>query len=179
MSYTIQTHTHLFSSWAASRAASVTHNRFKVEIGQNILKEANLVQFISNPNSLSSSQTEFNQNHRQWRENIIEIANNYQLSFTHGISAKLINIYFKSAIICGGHHEHENIKYIHPPIDSVLLKKLASINFNGKAKFWRKSNNKRWSKFSAYEYEEVIQEIKNGLKGEPLWTIEQYWQGFQ
>lgn len=179
MGYTIQNHIHLFSSWASSRAASVKNNRFTVEVGQIILTKSTIRNFILAPNLLPNNQKEFDINHKSWRKEIILLAQEEGLFFTHGVSAKLINIYLKSIIICGGFFNHQNAKYIHPPIDSVLLKELAKIDFNKKSKFWKDSNKIAWSKFDSDQYERVIEEIKNGLKDKPLWEIEKFWKGFQ
>jgi len=179
MSYTINQHIHLFSSWAASRAASVKNNRFKVEIGQQILSHSYIKGLVLNPDLLPPCQIEFNEAHKTWREEIIKLSKKENMNFTHGVSAKLINIYLKSIIICGGFHNHINAKYIHPPIDSVLLKELASVNFNNNGKFWRDANKIAWSNFDSNQYEEVIQEIKTGLGNNPLWEIEMFWKGFQ
>lgn len=177
--YKIQDHIHLFSSWAAGRASSVKDNRFKVEIGQKILNKSKIKNFILNPDLLPKSESEFNILHREWRQEIIDLSKEEGLHFTHGVSAKLINIYLKSIIICGGFHNHKNAKFIHPPIDRVLLKELARINFNGKAKFWKDSENIAWSKFNSEQYENVISEINIGLNDTPLWQIEKYWKGHQ
>ncbi|WP_439182644.1 hypothetical protein [Carboxylicivirga taeanensis] len=117
--------------------------------------------------------------HREWRDEIIAYAKEESIPFTHGVSTKLINVYLKSIIICGGFYKHPNSKFIHPPIDSVLLKELAAKNFNGKAKFWRDSNKTAWSNFNSEEYEQVIKEIRNGIGEKPLWTIEEFWKGHQ
>lgn len=181
MNYDIKTHIHLYSSWAASRAASTSKlNRFTVETGQKILGKAAIRNLILSPDGLPKSETEFDNQHKIWREEIISFSNKFaKKEFTHGIAAKLINIYLKSVIICGGFHDHKNSKFIHPPIDSVLLEELAFNNFNNSAMFWRNAQKIAWSNFDSNFYQMVISEIRNGLRGEPLWTIEKYWKGFR
>jgi hypothetical protein len=44
-----------------------------------------------------------------------------RLRFTHGIAAKLVNVYLKSVFVCGGRHDHPRVRALHPPIDSLLL----------------------------------------------------------
>lgn len=177
--YSIHDHIHLYSSWAAARASSVKNNRFKVEIGQKILNESRIRELVLNPELLPSSQKQFDLTHREWRNEIIDLGFNQDLYLTHGISAKLINIYLKSIIICGGYHEHPKAKFVHPPIDRVLLKELYRVDFNKKKKLWKKYEIIAWSKFNSEEYEDVIREIIFGLDGSPLWKIEKYWQGHQ
>lgn len=178
--YNVKKHIHLFASWAASRASSTSPvNRFKVEAGQNILEKASVRNFILNPDSLPKSHVEFRQEHDNWREEIISLSGKHTKEFSHGVAAKLINVYLKSIIVCGGFHNHPSTQYIHPPIDSILLKELAKMNFGNNAKFWRQMNKKGWSNFDEKNYVEVIDEIRNGIGDEPLWKIEEYWRGYQ
>ena len=102
------------------------------------------------------------------------------LPFTHGIAAKLINGYLKDRFVCGGYHEHERVKCLHPPIDALLLGALAEENVGGHAQQWREFRDQRWSKFDSAMYQAVINLIRESLPaGEPLWKIEQYWRGHQ
>lgn len=181
MKYDIQTHIHRYSCWAASRAASTSrNNRFTVETGQNILDNSAIRNLILNPDRLPNSDVEFDNQHEIWRKEIIGCAQRIgNEKFTHGIAAKLINIYLKSIIICGGFHEHPNSKFIHPPIDSVLLKKLIEKKFNRRTEFWQNAQKIAWSSFNSNEYQNVINEIRIGLQGAPLWKIEEFWEGHQ
>lgn len=179
MSYNIETHIHLYSVWAASTAARASKlNRFDVETGQKILENSSIRKLILNPDELPQNQNEFDKKHNEWRNEIISFSSKFAKSkFTHGVAAKLINIYLKSIIICGGFHNHENSKFIHPPIDSILLRELAENDFNGNRLFWKSAQKVAWSNFDSNFYQLVINEIRNGLKGAPLWTIEKYWKG--
>ena len=92
---------------------------------------------------------------------------------TVGVAAKLINVYFKVIFICGNYEEKDGIKYIHPPIDSILLDELYK---NDKNKLYKE----KWSKLSKDKYEKIIDRIKNIVKKEGLdglWSIEKYWGG--
>lgn len=178
MPYTIDEHRHRFSAWAASRAATVNGCRFKVEQGKALIESAGLNTLLASPDLLPSTD-EFDGCHEEWRNRIIRAAQGYDLPFTHGVAAKLINIYFKSAFICGGHHEHERVRSLHPPIDSVLLEELAVQNIGGLQKAWKLAGKIRWSKFDSGQYETVIQNIRKALTGRPLWEVEQFWRGFQ
>lgn len=181
MEYNIERHIHLYSSWAASRAASTSKiNRFTVEIGQNILENAGFKNLILNPDGLPADEIKFDNQHKIWREEIIYLSKEFaNKEFSHGIAAKMINIYLKSIIICGGFHEHPNSRFIHPPIDSILLEGLASRKFNGDDEFWRNAKKEAWSNFDSNYYQEVINKIRAGLKGAPLWSIEKYWRGYR
>ena len=174
----IEEHKHLFAAWAAGRAASTITVRFSVEQGKHILEAIGLNRDLAHPDQLPSS-SEIDVAHRQWRLKAIEAAGGSGLSFTHGIAAKLINVYCKSRFVCGGFHEHPSVAALHPPVDAVLLATLAQGEFSGERMVWRKAQKKRWSKFNSEDYELVIQAIRRGLAGGPLWLIEQYWRGYQ
>lgn len=176
--YDIKEHIHRFACWAASRAASTSKlNRFSVDTGKTILNDSGLKNLIKNPNALPGTQEGFDMEHRKWRKTVIRLSG--EKKFTHGVAAKLINVYLKTILICGGYDNHANTKFIHPPIDSVLLKALAFHEFGNNADFWKESNKKAWSNFDSEYYEKVIKAIETGLHGAPLWSIEKFWRGYQ
>ena len=118
--YSIERHKHRFAAWAASRAASVKGYRFPVEKGRKILEECGFDENFSTPEQLPVSKEVMNQEHRRWREKIIQASKNNELSgFSHGVAAKLINVYLKCRFVCGGYHAHESVGNLHPPIDEV------------------------------------------------------------
>jgi len=179
MSYSIDTHKHRLAAWAASRAASTSKLcRFKVSTGINILEEAGFDESFTIENIPLVQDTD--KTHASWRNKVIKAASKHNLNFTHGVAAKLINIYLKVRFVCGGFEEDPRVQAIHPPIDEVLLKELASENVGDAAKEWRRFRNLRWSKYDSQTYESVIKLIRKSLpENAPLWTIEKYWQGYQ
>jgi hypothetical protein len=185
MTYTIEEHKHRFASWAAGSAASVKGCRFKVEQGKKILEETNLNKIARHIDNLPVSE-EFDRYHREWRKNIINEAKKHKgkngefLQFTHGVAAKLINVYLKSIFVCSDCNEEIKVKAIHPPIDSVLLKTLYQQNINELRNEWQAARKVGWSKLDSIQYENVISAIKKTItNGNGLWQIEEYWQGFQ
>lgn len=148
MPYTIEEHKHRFSAWAAGRAASVNGCRFSVEQAKEIIEAAGLNQLLACPNNLPLPQ-DTDARHREWRNKVIEAAKMLRLAFTHGVAAKLINIYLKAGFVCGGHHAHANVQALHPPIDSVLLDGLSAQNIGGYRRAWNKARRIRWSKFDS------------------------------
>lgn len=133
--YTIEEHKHRFSAWAAGRAANVNGCRFSVEQAKEILETAGLNQLLADPNNLPLPQ-DTDARHREWRNSVITAARNLGLTFTHGVAAKLINIYLKAGFVCGGHHAHANVQALHPPIDSVILDELSAQNIGGNRRAW-------------------------------------------
>jgi hypothetical protein len=176
--YGIELHQHRFAAWAACRGASVNKCRFSVEQGRAILEQCDFTTNFSRPEQLPEPEA-VDETHRQWRAAIIRAAKSRKLLFTHGVAAKLVNIYLKSRFVCAGHHAHERVRNLHPPIDSVLLKSLAELNVGENAKEWKLAAKTRWSKFGLEDYEQVIALIRRSLKGGPLWKIEEHWRGNQ
>ena len=103
----------------------------------------------------------------------------YDLNWTHGVAAKLINIYHKTMFICDGSVSKGITKFIHPPIDSLLLDKL-SRNFSGDLHLKFKAAKKVcWTNFSSKDYQNVINAIKDIVGNQSLWSIESYWRGYK
>ena len=176
MEYSIEEHKHRFAAWAAGRAASVNGCRFPVEEGKAILEKAGMKELIYSPNRLPLPR-DIDDAHRGWRIKIIKAAANFP--FTHGVAAKLINIYLKAGFVCGGHHENERVRAIHPPIDSLLLDELSKRNIGGRKSVWDEAMKIRWSKFNSDQYEKVIFNIREAMQGAALWEVEKYWRGYQ
>lgn len=178
MPYSIHEHRRRFSAWAACRAASVKGCRFKVERGRAILKQSSISSLIDSPESLPVPAA-IDEAHRKWRAQIIAIAKDQGLNFTHGVAAKLINVYLKAGLVCSGHDKDPRVSALHPPIDKVLLDGLIEKNVGNMANRWRYYANLRWSRFDATTYEEAIADFRSVLNGEPLWKIEEFWRGHQ
>jgi hypothetical protein len=179
MAYNIHKHSHIFAAWAAARAASSSKVcRFKVESGRTLLESTGL-----NDSALQTPQElpvpeELDSQHQTWRETMVAKAKDHGLAtFTHGIAAKLINVYLKSRFVCGGFSDHAKVRCLHPPIDSVLLKNLARNNVGGRTSIWRNAQKKGWSNFDSKDYQGVIDSLRQAFTGHPLWQTEQYWDG--
>ena len=177
--YTIEEHQHRLAAWAASRAASVVAYRFNVKQGVSILEASGFKAALSCADQLPLP-VDMDRTHAKWREAIRAAARKEGLSFTHGVAAKLINVYLKVRFVCAGQHEHVSVRHLHPPIDATLLKKLGKANIGGFSRQWRKFQGQRWSKFSSSRYQSVIDLIRRSLgPGVPLWMIEEHWKGHQ
>ena len=109
--------------------------------------------------------------HLAWRTAVIKEARKVRLEFTHGIAAKLINLYLKAKFTCGGYASHPRVATLHPPIDSLLLK---AFNRTLKPQDRLPVN---WSTFDSRTYRQAIEALRLGRKGSALWTAESLWQG--
>lgn len=178
--YGIDAHSHRLAAWQAATAASASPVcRFTVGVGEQLLRDAGFSPALSKPDQLPRV-NDLDEVHAEWRQAIIAGAAQHDLPFTHGIAAKLINCYLKARFVCGGLHEHERVRRLHPPIDALLLQALARQNVGGFNKQWRRFHQQRWSKFDASTYQDVIDHIRLALPANaPLWTIEEHWVGYQ
>ena len=152
--------------------------RFSVKQGKAILEKAGLWQLLASPDKLPVPE-QTDSRHREWRVSVIQAAEGQGLRFTHGVAAKLINVYLKAVFVCGGHHEHESVRALHPPVDGVLLKELAEQNLGGLRVEWKKACRICWSNLDSEQYEKVIHSLRVAMTTEALWKVEQHWRGYQ
>lgn len=189
MVYTLVEHRHRFAAWAASRAAGTSKLcRFSVESGKALLEAAALPDCTADC-SIVPEPDHFDAAHRAWRETMLdEVRRRPGFTtgcFTHGVAAKLINIYLKAVVVCAvpeprnlSEADRNRIGGIHPPIDRVLLNGLARSNLGNAAK-WRAYAALGWSNYTSSQYEDVIGEMKRVSDGVPLWRLEEHWRGHQ
>ncbi len=96
---------------------------------------------------------------------------------THGVAAKLINVYLKAAFVCGGLHDDTTVRVMHPPIDRLLLLELSHCPLTSPIADWR--GFLPWTRLDSERYELLIGCIREALgEDEPLWKIEEHWRGF-
>lgn len=175
--YSIELHCHRFAAWAASRAASTKVCRFAVIKGIRALEACGFSEHFTHDKLPPASETD--SKHQEWRETICNRDDIRIEGMTHGVAAKLINIYMKTRFVCGGFAEDERVKALHPPIDRLLLNSMAQNNFGGASELWMHYRNIGWSNFNDEQYTAVINKIRESCHGTPLWKIEYFWQGHQ
>ncbi len=169
--YSIHEHSHRFAVWAAATGASASPKcRFRVVDGKAILEEAGFDARLCRPSQLPKP-SQIDRAHAEWCRRVMAEARKRKLKFTHGIAAKLINLYLKARFTCGGYADHPNVGALHPPIDSLLLKSLNRTLPPAK----RLPTN--WSTFEAKTYQEAIGALRLSTATLPLWTAESLWQG--
>ena len=170
--YNYAEHVHRFAAWAASRAASTSTLRFCVADGKAWLETVpDLKRCAGNPEELPDIDA-FDDKHSEWREIIIRESRNRA---THGIAAKLINVYLKAAVIHSGFEERDKVKAVHPPIDRLLLTSLKMTH----KEIWR-GQNLSWSTFNSDQYSDAIDKIRRTLGSNvALWRVEEHWAGNQ
>jgi hypothetical protein len=163
---------HQFAVWAAGTAGRASPKcRFTVSHAGEILEALGFGPGYGKPDKLPLPHR-FDAKHREWREKAVKEARKRGIKMSHGVAAKLINVYLKSRFICGGHADHPRVAALHPPIDSILLQALAKANYASLGPTWRLLARKRWSAFDSDTYESAIGVLKAG--GIP-WMAERYW----
>ena len=178
MSYTAALHQHRLAAWCASTAARASkYCRFEVEKGIRTLEGVGFDHGfgLANLPAIPDIDTE----HEKWRKAIIVSAGRQSIDgFTHGVAAKLINCYLKVRFVCGPYWADPRVRALQPPIDRVLLKRLAKANAGGHASIWREARDWGWSLFTSEIYQKVIDHVRRVADNE-MWKIEEYWQGYQ
>jgi hypothetical protein len=165
---------HRFAAWAAASAARVSPKcRFRAADGVAILEGLGFGPGYGKPDKLPLP-SRFDDQHRKWREKAIRLAKGRRIRMSHGVAAKLINVYLKSRFICGGHADHPKVAALHPPIDSILLKSLADKNAGGFGPAWRALARRRWYNLDPDSYEVAIGCLRNSFQ--PAWVAEKMWK---
>lgn len=178
--YTINQHVHRIAAWAAATAASSAKGkRFEVKQGVAILEAVGLQRLVGSPDNLPAP-ADVDTEHCKWRQAAIDEARRQQLKFfTHGLAAKLINVYLKVVFVNTAYAQHPHVAALHPPIDRELLKGLIASGL-GQPRTWRRLRDAAWSAYDSDTYQSAIDEIRKALpSGQALWIIEEHWQGHQ
>jgi hypothetical protein len=166
---------HRFAGWAAATGASASPLcRFKVTDGIAILESIGFTEDNLSVSNLPNPRS-FNSQHRRWRNSAIIAAKKRRIKMSHGVAAKLINLYLKSIYICGGQSKHPKVAALHPPIDSILLREVIKLSDKKHEQALLKLSKIRWSNFSSADYELAISTIRSIITPKPIWTIESRW----
>ena len=179
MTYSIAEHSHRLAAWAASRSASIKSFPLEVADGRAILEASGFDPEFNVDRLPAADDQSIDVAHAVWRKKVIAEAKKQGLGFTHGIAARLINVYLKVRFVCGGFEADERVERLHPPVDRELLKGLGQKNVGGLKKDWNALEAKGWAAFDSAAYEGAIQKIRRSLEGRPLWEIEEFWPGHQ
>ncbi len=103
------------------------------------------------------------------------LSDNGQPNVTYGRVAKLVAVYLKSMAVVGPGANSSLSAVAHPPIDSILLKNLASDEtvVSPYKAHWK---SLAWTKLNEAEYYTLVSELRSVLRdSDPWWTLEKYW----
>lgn len=168
MPYSEYDHRHNFSIWAAARAAQ--RGFTNVEMLRKALEQCGIENFVMNP----SSETEFEQLHRKWCNSICDYLSEKGVkNVSYGRAAKLVNVYLKGMLVLNN-LSGEPAKYIHPPIDRILLKNITN-------KLLIEENDQRrikainWTHLQENDYFQLVGLLKKINGDRPFWQLEEHW----
>lgn len=174
MPYKINEHRHRFSVWAAARAAQRGFSN--VDILRKALEACGVVEFLDTANLDDIDVTRFDKLHRQWCMKVVGFLEEASVpNVTFGRAAKLVAMYVKSVVVLGPGSNTAFARIAHPPIDGILLGKLAAatdVNSQHKRE-WAKI---KWTKLNDEKYYELIRQLRQALSpAEPFWKLERFW----
>jgi hypothetical protein len=167
MQYTLSEHRHRFAIWTAARSVQRSWTT-TLNISQ-VIQSTQLHEFVNDYNNLSE-QSEFDEMHRNWCDQMIKEFRLLNVTASYGRVAKVIAVYFKTSIIIGADSSDSKIKFIHPPIDRILLRNLPT-NVN-EFKSIRQLN---WTQLDQQNYWLIVETIRGKL-GMFDWRLEMLWR---
>ncbi|MDP2313445.1 MAG: hypothetical protein Q8P41_11105 [Pseudomonadota bacterium] len=179
--YTLDKHRHRYAAWCAARAAGRglsggNNGAFRVALDASDLPE-----LLRGPaDRWPSNAAEFDRAHRAWCGAIVSSLHASGADdATFGRAAKVVAIYLKTLIVCGGRERTPLARVAHPPIDRVLLGRLArDKRFPAEVRaMWDRTN---WTTLGVDAYDEVIASLRAvGLAADGFWRAEEWWTGDQ
>ena len=141
---------------------------------RDAVEQSGVVEFANDKNR-DVDAANFDKEHRKWCSSIVKYLESRGVSATFGRAAKLIAIYLKSMVILDSSIETERTRFIHPPIDGILLRNLCrapDLESTHKAS-WK---NLKWTVLTEQGYYGLIEQLRMCTsKGEPFWVLERYW----
>jgi hypothetical protein len=173
MSYDIYEHVHRFAAWAASTAARQGHHSLHVVDGLKIIEGAELDKVLRGGKNVLPDENCADKWHKEWRKKIVRNAHSKGLTFSHGVAAKLINVYLKAGFVTIANQNDKKVRALHPPVDAAVLDGLRAGGPGIPRSF-------RWSRLTSEQYQVVIDNIRKQLGDEKrLWMIERHFRGYR
>ena len=173
--YGIVTHRHRFALWAAARAAQRGFSGGTLRNLSDALEQCGVCGLIRAPSALATRAEAFEELHRQWCTSICDsLRKRGAQGVTYGRAAKLVAIYLKTMVIISGSEGSELARAIHPPVDNILLTRLAGaaeVQSRHKSA-WRGT---KWTQLDARRYYALIAQLRTALPEQPFWMCEKYW----
>lgn len=177
--YDIHQHKHSYAIWAASRAWNRKLKGGSLALSQRLIELAGL-KSVQSPVDIGPDVDVWL---LETMRLIVEYANQNQIhGINYGRAQKLVNIYLKTKLVCGGYESHPKVSQLHPPLDSELLKGLRRVfreqkNSDAAVAFAAAQRAcATWTKFELPDYLAHINAIKIFMGGKPLWMIEEHWR---
>ena len=177
--YSLGEHRHRFACWAAARAASRklaggSNRAMRIALEDSALPGV----LLGPPQRWPQSAAEYDRAHSRWCGDVVSSLHGQGVeTATYGRAAKLVAVYVKAMIVCGGEAESALGQVAHPPIDRLLLQALArqSCFPSQLRQEWRRTS---WTTLDVDGYDEVILSLREaGLDYQGFWRAERWWSG--
>lgn len=178
--YPIEKHKHMYAKWCAAAAYGRGLSGGGNSLAFTLIEVSGLGQ-VAGPEHIGQGVDEWQMSFMKKIE--AEAARLGISDFSFGRSQKLVNIYLKTILVCGGHHQHPKVALLHPPLDSELFKGLRTFLLKNRKSMAEARSaflaaqklNPRWTKFSEADYVAHIDAIKLLMAGKPLYQVEEHW----
>jgi len=159
------TYIHRYACWTAARAAQHRIKGLNIEIICNALDKINIVRF----QEIKQPFQNYALVHNQLTKNLNKELKKSNLTVGFGVLAKIIAIYFKTAILTPALALKKPLKpylkSIYPPIDSNVLKGIGM-------------DSTKWKSMDQRAHKDVIKRMKKidykGIKQKGFWIFEKY-----
>lgn len=176
--YDIHRHKHNYAIWTASRAWNRKLKGGDLALAQQLIEVAGL-ENVRGPDDIGADVDAWLQEKMRL---IVDYAGQNQIpGINYGRAQKLVNIYLKTKLICGGFETHPKVSLLHPPLDREL--------FDGLRRVFREQKTSdaaaafadaqkacsSWTNFELQDYLAHIRAIKLFMDGRPLWMVEEHW----
>jgi hypothetical protein len=177
--YRLEDHRHRFALWAAARAAQRSLAGATNAVLANAIETSGVLETLrSRPTSWPENAAEFDREHGVWCTKIVQHLRGKRVDATFGRAAKLVAIYLKTVIVLGESHNTPLSRFLHPPIDDILLKELSRPEHNFSEKARRHWKSVRWTQLDKDGYGQLIKSLRGeGLHRPAFWMAERYWDG--
>jgi hypothetical protein len=154
-------HRHRYAIWTVARAQRAFAKNKEIT---DAIEYTDLRKWVERNEIIS--QDDFDVKHTDW-------CNALTMHFSpkpceYGRAAKMIAIYLKTAVVLPANGESQLCGLIHPPIDRVLLQRLA------KKTTLRHFKTINWTTTNHETYWTIVRDIKNSF-GFCNWKIEAFW----
>lgn len=177
--YALADHRHRYAAWCAARAAGRglpggTNAAFRAALEASELPAL----LRGSVEQWPWSAALFDRAHQRWCGAAVgSLHAQGATAATFGRAAKLVAIYIKTLVVCGGHEGTRLARVAHPPIDRVLLQALSRQQRfpDGERAMWRSTV---WTTMGVDAYDEVILSLRSvGLDADGFWRAERWWFG--
>lgn len=177
--YSIETHKHLYAIWCAARAYGRGLTGGGNSTAQALIEASGLRNVVS-PDDIGQDVDAWL---HAFMDRIMVKAEELGLEdFSFGHAQKLVNIYLKTVLVCGGHHDHQLVARLHPPLDRELFRGLRAYlrknpaNPGKRAFIDAQAANDNWTTFNETDYRAHIEAIKLIMGSMPLFMVEEHWR---